>query len=424
MRRYFFSMTYVVLALLTPALAIPATIDVRIKGVDDGLKTTKQQDHKEAVMNAKLQAVERAGVEIQSVTQVVNFQTKFDMVESKAEAVLLPGFQVVDIGYLEDGTYQVVLIGKVKRMEEGIESKELRYAQSLVKRGQKSKAKKIIDDIITNSKDDNAVAEAMYYQVLWKFASDGQDTFEKLKAYYPYSKYVNRLEALLGEREAERKRLEAERKSRERRLAAEREAERKRREAEREQREKRLEAERKERARRLAAEREAERKRRIERIGPTVDTGINGRFIRGDKGIVLDTRTNLEWVVGPARDMDWYEARDWVSNLSVSGGGWRMPTAEEVKTLCLVKEGIAYQYVGEWGTTELLQLKKVAPRATGFDVWSGEKVNYDADRRPHARTVKIHNRGVRRYWDERWYLGTDRGNYGRFHRAFAVRSHK
>lgn len=205
MRRYFFSMTYVVLALLTPALAIPATIDVRIKGVDDGLKTTKQQDHKEAVMNAKLQAVERAGVEIQSVTQVVNFQTKFDMVESKAEAVLLPGFQVVDIGYLEDGTYQVVLIGKVKRMEEGIESKELRYAQSLVKRGQKSKAKKIIDDIITNSKDDNAVAEAMYYQVLWKFASDEQDTFEKLKAYYPYSKYVNRLEALLGEREAERK---------------------------------------------------------------------------------------------------------------------------------------------------------------------------------------------------------------------------
>ena len=108
------------LVVLTPTLAIPATIDVSIKGVDDGVKTTRQQDHKEAVMNAKLQAIERAGVEIQSITQVVNFQTKFDIVESKAKAVLLPGFQVVDIGYLQDGTYQIVLIGKVKRIEEGI----------------------------------------------------------------------------------------------------------------------------------------------------------------------------------------------------------------------------------------------------------------------------------------------------------------
>ena len=413
MRRFFLSMIGTLLVVLTPTLAIPATIDVSIKGVDDGVKTTRQQDHKEAVMNAKLQAIERAGVEIQSITQVVNFQTKFDIVESKAKAVLLPGFQVVDIGYLQDGTYQIVLIGKVKRIEEGIESKELRYAHSLFKRGQKSKAKKIIDNVIAKSKDDNAVAEAMYYQVLWKFTPDEHDTFEKLKAYYPHSKYVSRLETLLAEREAERKRLEAETKARERRLAAKREAERKRREAERGERE-----------RRLSAEREAERKRRIVSIGRTVDTGIEGRFILGDKGIVLDTKTNLEWVVGPARDMDWYEARDWVSNLSVSGGGWRMPTAEEVKTLCLVDEGIAYQYVGKWGTTELLQLKKVAPRATGFSVWSGEKVNDDVDRRPHARTVKIHNRDVGRYWVERWRFSTDRCKYGKFHRAFAVRSHK
>jgi len=81
--------------------------------MDDGVKTTKQQDYKEALMNAKLQAIERAGVEITSITRVINFQTKFDMVESKAKAVLLPGFKAMDMGYQVDGTYQVVLVGKV-----------------------------------------------------------------------------------------------------------------------------------------------------------------------------------------------------------------------------------------------------------------------------------------------------------------------
>lgn len=74
--------------------------------------------------------------------------------------------------------------------------------------GEKAKAKRIITDIIENSKDNNAVAEAMYCQVLWKFASDERDTFEKLKAYYPDSKYVSRLESVVAEREAERRRIE------------------------------------------------------------------------------------------------------------------------------------------------------------------------------------------------------------------------
>jgi hypothetical protein len=90
------------------------TIDVNIKGVDDGVKTSKQQDYKEAVMNAKLQAIEQAGASIESITKVVNFQLKYDAIESKSKAILLPGFQIIDIGYVVDGTYQVVLIGKIQ----------------------------------------------------------------------------------------------------------------------------------------------------------------------------------------------------------------------------------------------------------------------------------------------------------------------
>ena len=111
----------VTIASVLISAALPSTssaIDVMVKGVDDGVKTNKQQDYLEAVMNAKLQAIERAEVEISSVTRVVNFQTKFDMVESKAEALLEPGFQIIDIGYSEDGSYLVVLSARVRNVKD------------------------------------------------------------------------------------------------------------------------------------------------------------------------------------------------------------------------------------------------------------------------------------------------------------------
>jgi hypothetical protein len=104
-------------ALSTGASVSAATIDVLIKGMDDGVKTSRDRDYAEAVMNAKLQAIERAGVSVKSMTKVENFQLKYDMVESKAAALLLPGFQVIDMGYQQDGTYQVVLSGRVQPMQ-------------------------------------------------------------------------------------------------------------------------------------------------------------------------------------------------------------------------------------------------------------------------------------------------------------------
>jgi len=101
-------------ALITPFPVCAEVIDVLIKGMDDGVKSSRDRDYKEAVLNAKLQAIERAGASITSITQVENFTLKYDMVESRANALLLPGFQVIDMGYQKDGTYQVVLSGKVQ----------------------------------------------------------------------------------------------------------------------------------------------------------------------------------------------------------------------------------------------------------------------------------------------------------------------
>jgi hypothetical protein len=102
------------------------------KGVDDGIKTSKQHDDQEAVMNTKLQTIERAGAVIESNTKVVNFQLKYDAVESKSKAILLPGFQIIDIGYIADGTYQVVLIGKIQVEEKETKDKEVSREASFI----------------------------------------------------------------------------------------------------------------------------------------------------------------------------------------------------------------------------------------------------------------------------------------------------
>jgi hypothetical protein len=107
-------MFFILLLFISIHPAFAETIDVLIKGVDNGIKTSRDRDYQEAVMNAKLQAIERAGVSVTSITKVENFKLKYDLVESKAKAVLLPGFQIIDMGYQKDGTYQVVLSGKVR----------------------------------------------------------------------------------------------------------------------------------------------------------------------------------------------------------------------------------------------------------------------------------------------------------------------
>ena len=146
------------------------------------------------------------------------------------------------------------------------ETRELRYAKSLVERGKKSEAKRIVNGLLKKD-DDTVLAEAMYCQVIWGFAANDRETCEKLKAYYPDFKWLASAEKTVAEREKVRK-IEAEKRrkaeAKRKRIEAE-----KRRKAEAEQ--KRLVAIRKkqeeERQRKAEEERkrvEAEKKRRAE----------------------------------------------------------------------------------------------------------------------------------------------------------------
>ena len=188
---------------------------------------------------------------------------------------------------------------------EDIDSKELRNAKSLVESGDRSKADKIITDIINTGKNENVIAEALYYRVVWQFTKDERGTFEKLEANYPNSKYVGRLKKILTEREAQ--------------------------------------------------------KRRLEQLKAKWGQGAvrkDGDFIAFDNGVILDANSGLEWITGPDKNTNWDVTKLWVKNLTVDGGGWRMPTRMELKAL--------YRYgVGTRNMSSLL-------KTTGWYVWSGK----------------------------------------------------
>ena len=109
----------IILALsLTFSLQAQSVIDITVKGISDSKKDGAQQDRLEAITDAKKQACEKAGIKLETQTKVENFKTVYDYVETQSKGVLLPGFQIVDVGYLQDGTYQVVLSGKIKKIED------------------------------------------------------------------------------------------------------------------------------------------------------------------------------------------------------------------------------------------------------------------------------------------------------------------
>ena len=122
----------------------------------------------------------------------------------------------------------------------------------------------------------------------------------------------------------------------------------------------------------------------------------DGQYVSYKNGIVYDEKTNLEWIVGPDKDTTWDEAKAWVESLSVEGGGWRMPTREELKTL--YKEG-----TGSRNMTPLL-------KTTGWWVWSGEKKD------SHSAWALFF-----RFGNEPWGL---RDSSGTIYRGFAVRSRR
>ena len=175
-------------------------VEISVKGISNKQNDGAQQDRLEAILDAKRQACEKAGLTIESKTTVENFEVIYDFVETQAATVLLPGFQIIDIGYVQDGTYQVVLSGKIKVLEgeEEVSAKELRYAKSLRDRGKHAECEQILTkymDSEDKSVSEELKEESFYSFIKWGYAWKVAESVQKFAAYYPDSKYLSALES-------------------------------------------------------------------------------------------------------------------------------------------------------------------------------------------------------------------------------------
>jgi hypothetical protein len=94
-------------------------------------------------------------------------------------------------------------------------------------------------------------------------------------------------------------------------------------------------------------------------VGESQIVDRDGHYIKYTNGVVRDSKTGLEWIVGPGRNMSWDEAKEWARGLEIDGGGWRMPSRKELETI--YQEG-----KGKRNMTRLLE-------AATWWVWSAEQ---------------------------------------------------
>lgn len=125
--------------------------------------------------------------------------------------------------------------------------------------------------------------------------------------------------------------------------------------------------------------------------------GRDGHCIAYACGVVYDTKAGLEWAISPNMPATWDQAKQYAENLTVAGGGWRMPTIDELKTL----------YEKGRGTHNKTPL--LGPETSRWYVWSGETKNSS-----QSWTFSFSS-GNRDFHSNEWASSF---------RAFAVRSRK
>lgn len=98
-----------------------------------------------------------------------------------------------------------------------------------------------------------------------------------------------------------------------------------------------------------------------------VASGIDKRFTAPGDGTVRDSQTGLQWAQRDnGQDINWNNARSYCSNLSTAGGGWRLPSMDELDGIYDRSETLTTP-CGQW-TCEVSPLFSL----TGPVVWISE----------------------------------------------------
>jgi hypothetical protein len=56
------------------------------------------------------------------------------------------------------------------------------------------------------------------------------------------------------------------------------------------------------------------------------------RFTLND-GVIYDLQLGIQWAPAPDRTMNHYQAKNYARNLNLAGGGWHLPTMQQLKSL-------------------------------------------------------------------------------------------
>jgi hypothetical protein len=109
---------------------------------------------------------------------------------------------------------------------------------------------------------------------------------------------------------------------------------------------------------------------------------VDGPFTAYSNYVVKDSRTGLEWYCrhdSRAQGISAASAREWVKNLSVDGGGWRMPSLEELYGLYgagSYNQGPKFGLENDWtgNRTPLLWKLESDHSCLNSWIWSGDTV--------------------------------------------------
>jgi hypothetical protein len=66
---------------------------------------------------------------------------------------------------------------------------------------------------------------------------------------------------------------------------------------------------------------------------PPSNLSTSARYKRTNCGSIVDSRTGLEWFVGPDADETWTVAQSWARNLDACGKRWVLPTTGNLRSL-------------------------------------------------------------------------------------------
>ncbi|MHB8137957.1 MAG: tetratricopeptide repeat protein [Smithellaceae bacterium] len=111
-----------------------------------------------------------------------------------------------------------------------------------------------------------------------------------------------------------------------------------------------------------------------------------GRFSLED-GVIYDSQLGLEWAPSDGQVLNHYQAEGYARALSLAGGGWRLPTREELKSLYdKSKPGNVDPIFGvgdKWVWTSELWNEASIPGAVGFYFYDGGVKGGDRDNSKH-----------------------------------------